>query len=325
MGFKNRLFKYYFPQIAVDGKLKKRGNCNGIVLMYHEVLIDDFDIPAWTILKKTDFEWQMNYLKDNFDVVTIDEATKRVCGLSEGQRPFAVVTFDDGYKGNFDNVLPIMHRLNLPFVVYIATKAIHEESIYWYDEIIGLLNKEDDLHISLGDLEIVIKKTYSNSKKWSLMQNVLSKLKSMPAFERDVEVKKVLDINNAYSVCSGIKMLSSGDLGEMSKSQLVTIGNHTHGHELLDQISSLEIYNTISKANSLIEEWTGVKPEHFAYPNGNYSEYVLDAISAFDFSTLVTTKSGFWDGSHSLMEIPRFGIGRFETKSQFKARLAGFL
>ncbi|WP_190294904.1 polysaccharide deacetylase family protein [Marinobacter sp. R17] len=325
MGVKNRIFKYYFPQKAVDLKQKRRGNCNGIVLMYHEVLEDSIDIPAWTIVKRSNFEWQMKYLRNNFDVVTMDEATKRVCGLSEGQRPFAVVTFDDGYKGNFNNVLPVMNKLSLPFVVYVATKAVSDSSIYWYDKIIGLLDKRDDLFISIEGDDIPIRKSHSNSKRWSLMQKALSKLKSMSASERDIEVKKILDENDARSFSSRIGMLSASDLGAMSKHQLVTIGNHTHGHELLDQISGLEIYNTINKANCLIESWTGIKPKHFAYPNGNYSENVLDALSAFGFSTLVTTKPGIWDGSRSLMEIPRLGIGRFETKSQFKARLAGFL
>jgi len=52
---------------------------------------------------------------------------------------------------------------------------------------------------------------------------------------------------------------------------------------------------------------------------------VIDLIQKAGYETAVTTVSGFWSDKYSAMMIPRFGIGRFDSKGQFKAKTAGYL
>lgn len=140
MGIRSYLFRNHFPQFLVEKAKNYMSPFCGIVLMYHEVLPDEVNLPAWTVVKESVFRWQMSYLQKNFDIVSIDEALKRINQKNLNiKRPFAVITFDDGYRGNFDIVLPIMELMGLPFTIYVATKAIVEENLYWYDQIINLI------------------------------------------------------------------------------------------------------------------------------------------------------------------------------------------
>ena len=70
---KAKLFNM-FPDILYStvGKLKTPRSI--AVLMYHEVLPDDFEVDAWTIVKESDFRRQLQYIVQEFEVISLDRA-----------------------------------------------------------------------------------------------------------------------------------------------------------------------------------------------------------------------------------------------------------
>lgn len=327
MGLKKRLFRYHFPEIVAASAFRRIPSTSGVVLMYHEVLPDDITLPAWTIVRESDFLWQMSYLRSHFDVLSMDQAINRVIENNVSKRPFAVVTFDDGYAGNLNTVLPIMKSLELPFIVYVATKAIIDSKLYWYDQIINLLSEQRDVHISIefNDKieQFVIRQKVSDNTRWKEVQRLLNRLKQLRPEDRD---KIVSNITGEYnSGCSVLEMLTSCDLKRLADSECVTIGSHTHRHELLDTLESGEIRDTLLIAHKYITSITGRQPRHFAYPNGNFNHIVLKHVQEAGYKTAVTTSPGYWTSHNRQLEIPRFGVGRFDSKGQFKAMLSGYL
>lgn len=327
MGIKNRLFQSYFPEFLAALAIRRMPSSSGIVLMYHEVLPDEVTLPAWTVVRESDFKWQMCYLQSHFDVVTMDQALERVTGKSQAKRPFAVVTFDDGYKGNLDVVLPIMESLGMPFLVYVATQAIIENNLYWYDQIINLLSLKEDIQATFeldGKVEeFKIPRHASDDARWVETQRLLSRLKLLSPSDREVAVKCITEGEKVAAAL--LSMVTELDVKRLAQSSCVTIGAHTHRHELLDQLTHDEIMETLQTSNDHITRITGVAPCHFAFPNGNYNKAVIDLIQKAGYETAVTTVSDFWSEKDSAMMIPRFGVGRFDSKRQFKARVSGYL
>jgi peptidoglycan/xylan/chitin deacetylase (PgdA/CDA1 family) len=327
MGLKSRLFRYYLPDIIAAGAIRRIPSSSGIVLMYHEVLPDDVIIPAWTIVRESDFCWQMHYLQKHFDVVTMDEAVERVAGRREAKRPFAVVTFDDGYKGNVDIVLPLMESSGLPFILYAATQAIVEGCLYWYDEIINLLNSQEDVSVNLtwdGQEEhFKIPRHLKENRRWKEVQRLLTRLKAMPPEERERNVRCIA--GEYGGIDSVLEMLNPANLKRLAGSNCVTVGSHTHQHELLDQLAPGDVRETLYTSNEHITRITGSRPKHFSYPNGNFNQLVLCEVQDAGYETAVTTLAGIWSSLNYRLNIPRVGIGRFETREQFKARLSGFI
>ena len=326
MGIRNRLFKYFFPEVLANSAIRRMFMPSGIVLTYHEVLPDEVDLPAWTIVRESDFRRQMNYLQRHFNIVAMDQAFEIVLGKINIRKPFAVVTFDDGYKGNLTTALPIMESMGLPFTVYIATAAIIERRLYWYDNIINLLNIPENVQLTLvfdGGVEYF--RIIRNAKaqcRWEEIQRLLTILKRMPPTQRELEVKRIKEQYD--EIGSALEMLSPEDLKNLSCSNCVTVGSHSHGHELLDQLNSQEISHTLQISNRHIVRITGNAPKHFAYPNGDYNHCVLDLVREAGYETAVTIKSGIWSSRSDLLEIPRLSIGRFDTKYRFRAMLSGY-
>ena len=68
-----------------------------------------------------------------------------------------MVTFDDGYAGNYRVLLPIVKSMNMPVTVFVATKHIQDQSLYWYDRLINALQGEENIslnHLLLGKYRI---------------------------------------------------------------------------------------------------------------------------------------------------------------------------
>jgi peptidoglycan/xylan/chitin deacetylase (PgdA/CDA1 family) len=326
VGINSRLFKYYFPDIFAKTAIRSFSPYSGIVLMYHEVLPDDVALPAWTIVKESDFRWQLNFLKIYFDFVSIDQALERIDRKHNAKRPFAVVTFDDGYKGNFNTVLPIMETLGLPFIVYIATKAIVEEELYWYDRIINLLNIRENLQVKLiwnHQLKTLTIPKNGEDCRWLQVQKILNLLKIMAPEDREQAVSNIVDKHSVN--VSSFGMMNEDEMRQLSYSNCVTIGCHTHGHELLDQLDARAVRETLNIAYGYIKSITGYSPRHFAYPNGNFNNCIINLVRDAGYDSAVTTLPGILSDRNCRMRIPRLSIGRFETKSQFKARVLRFL
>ena len=169
---------------------------SGIVLMYHEVLPDKMALPAWTVVRESEFRWQMSYLLKHFDVVYMDQAIERVSNQRKGKKPFAVVTFDDGYRGNFHTVLPIMKSMGIPFVVYAATQAIVDQKLYWYDHVINLLGARDGIEIEIAQQGGCVRafrlsaSSASDYIRWQQVERILDTLKRMPPEDRQKNIDR---------------------------------------------------------------------------------------------------------------------------------------
>jgi peptidoglycan/xylan/chitin deacetylase (PgdA/CDA1 family) len=60
--------------------------------------------------------------------------------------------------------------------------------------------------------------------------------------------------------------ISWGGLREMADSPLVTIGSHTHRHQLMDRLSASDIDDELDRSIELLGDRAGVEATHFCYP-----------------------------------------------------------
>jgi peptidoglycan/xylan/chitin deacetylase (PgdA/CDA1 family) len=66
--------------------------------------------------------------------------------------------------------------------------------------------------------------------------------------------------------------LSWDQMTEMVETGLVTVGAHTHTHPDLRDVPPSQVEEELERSDAIIEARVGVKPRHFAYPYGFWSE-----------------------------------------------------
>ncbi|MDA1053132.1 MAG: polysaccharide deacetylase family protein [Planctomycetota bacterium] len=97
----------------------RAGNAPVMVIYYHRVA--DHTPNCWTI-SNTQFRREIDWLDANFDLVSLDEAQRRV---REGNtRATVSITFDDGYAENCDQALPLLVSRRIPCTYFVTSHHV---------------------------------------------------------------------------------------------------------------------------------------------------------------------------------------------------------
>ena len=99
-----------------------------IIFCYHR-LVDKIRYPG-TEIKPADFEAQMKALKDRgITVIGMQDFLAWRRGEKNIPPRSAIVTFDDGWKSQYDVAWPIMKKYGYPFTMFIYTEGVRGGSL----------------------------------------------------------------------------------------------------------------------------------------------------------------------------------------------------
>ena len=102
----------------------------GIIVAFHRVCDD---LPEDSLTRTShDFEQFCRFFKTHFDVTTLDDVISR---LEQGRSIAGTlaITFDDGYRGNFEVAAPILRKLELPATFFVITRYLDTDTVAWWD------------------------------------------------------------------------------------------------------------------------------------------------------------------------------------------------
>jgi len=109
---------------------------------------------------------------------------------------------------------------------------------------------------------------------------------------------------------------------EIAKSDLVTIGNHSHSHEYLIDWTNDKIKSDLDTSIKILTKELGYSPKIFSYPFGEYSTDLKKIISELNFRFAFGQHSGVIDPTKDYLELPRFPINeKYGELKRFKSIL----
>jgi peptidoglycan/xylan/chitin deacetylase (PgdA/CDA1 family) len=283
-----------------------------VILMYHHVIdgnVRCIEKNACTHRYIDDFHDEIKLLSKWYEVISIDELMDCLDSEENIEKPKVVVTFDDGYRDNYNNAFPILKKYNVPASIYLVSGVIDTEKELWLERIETLLihtSKVSIDNMDLLDAESVDISTLAKKKDINIRLSRI--LKRMEVESREAAVKSL----EKYLLPDGYlqpsrKMLSWQEVREMMEHD-VTIGAHTVSHPILSQISSADAESEISNSKTQIEKRIGQRVGHFALPNGGMKDFSPDVIRHIQnagFSSNVTTLSGKVGKSTDRFKMPR--------------------
>ena len=104
----------------------------------------------------------------------------------------------------------------------------------------------------------------------------------------------------------------------------VTIGSQTHTHPHMHRLSVERVREEIDLSNQIFLEELGERPELFAYPYGEYSGFVIDAIKDAGFTAAFGQNSGIMHKDEDFFELPRFAFNEdYSALSRLKLAVNG--
>lgn len=263
-----------------------------------------------------------------FDIVSMDKALLR---MQQGgaERPFAVLTFDDGTKDLRDVALPILERHNAPFVSYVATGFADRTARLWWVELEEAIRNLSYVAVEIGG-ERVSMPSATVAEKATAFGELYRYLLAAPEEELlDViaHLMKVAGLSSAKlvdDIC-----LDWAGVEEVAKHPLATIGVHTLTHPRLAKRDAEFARHELAESRRIIEAHISKEARHLAYPVGDRTsagEREFQLAQELGFASAVTTRPGMIFPQHQmqLMALPRLSInGNWQSLDAVEILLSG--
>jgi peptidoglycan/xylan/chitin deacetylase (PgdA/CDA1 family) len=295
----------------------------GVVLMLHEV--QDAAGPALSgaVADRT-LDWMLGWLRrEGWELVSLDEVARRLQDPERASRPFAALTFDDGYRDTLNLALPVLQKHAAPFAVYVPTKAVTRELYSWWLGLRELFLSHDQVEIeSLGLTfrcpDRASKEAALNQVTAAVHQDYAARAGLTPTFER--YRISLPQLNDRF-------FMDEGELHTLSRHPLATVGGHTVSHEALATLGEAPAAAEIAENRRFLQQLLDQPVDHFAYPYGNARacgprEAALAA--AAGYRTAVTTRQSTVRRGHSdPLFLPRIRAPETIRPASFDGRVSG--
>lgn len=284
---------------------------NGIIFMLHSVkkpqdekyIFNEGMYVTDSFLEKIIIEGK----QQGYKFLSLDNILNEISYKSLDK--FIVFTFDDGYKDNLYNALPILEKHKVPFTIYVTTNfPDYKAFIWWYELEKKIMN--------------VSSIKYKNGKKINC-STIKNKLLAFNYFRTEIlncsssELKKTLKIIFGSKIewkkiCKELA-LSWEEIIKLSKMELVTIGAHSVSHPNLSELRSEEVFNELKSSKKIISEKVNKNICHFAYPYGSRLEAgqrEFNIAKEVGYKTATTTRWGniFFSHTNHLFCLPRVSL-----------------
>lgn len=107
--------------------------------------------------------------------------------------------------------------------------------------------------------------------------------------------------------------MTSNQLKEVIKSNLVEIGSHTLNHVDLPSVSSEIAYQEILKSKESLENDYSLRIETFCYPYGYYNDKVIELVKKAGYKAAVSEVVGTTQSKENLFYLSRIRVGGFDS------------
>jgi len=250
-------------------------------------------------LTKAQTRFHVTVLSRWFDFIRLTDLPYR--WAQPTQRPFCLLTFDDGKRSNFTETAPELERLRVPAVFYVTTEPVTTGSCQWFD-------KREQLVKAIGRCPAGLD---------------LQSLKQLPF---DLLMKRLEKACADYNFKPGDE---SDDLRPMSWEEVrslnrrgFTIGAHGLTHAILTREKRKRAFAEIEESLAKATLEVGAPCTTFAFPNGNYNtELVWHAVRC-GASTLMTTDPGWVDERAVLWRLPRVQLFGSASRARIESKIA---
>jgi hypothetical protein len=261
----HRLIKIVIPIFGTYYRLTHsfKRNKNLTVFCFHDVTNQpsEFDDDYGLNVTPEIFEIQLSLIQENFSIITPDD-------LLEDSIPenSALITFDDGFKGFFQNAIPILEKYNIPALIFLNMGAIKGE-IFWAGLLTFLCKTRPDFLEQLKERstgELVNPPFLACSKK---------------------DVECYLENNNEdfkYKVSKYVGNFATvEDLQYASTNKLIYFGNHLFNHYVPLLMTDEELVDSFKKNENLLKKYPNYR-NMFSFPFGQpescFSKKQLDTV-----------------------------------------------
>jgi peptidoglycan/xylan/chitin deacetylase (PgdA/CDA1 family) len=279
-----------------------------VILCYHG--IGESGNPLGVAPTRELFEAQMRFLRENYRVVSLDEACRELNGNVKSE-PGVVITFDDGYRSAYSVAFPILQKYGLPATIYLTVESVETGQVAWYDRVFLAMAvaPSGELHLDLQGLWRFQLNSLLDRLRAAL--EVVAFLRTLPNCQRH-QCSSLLEnqIGLPQNALSS-RVLTWEEIHIMHQAG-ITFGSHTLTHPVVSRLAPQELEHELGASKCLLEKKLGIPVLDFAFPFGKASDCssaALEMLSRCGYRSAVTTVPGVNTPQANPFELRRLQVG----------------
>ncbi|GJD57609.1 polysaccharide deacetylase family protein [Methylobacterium dankookense] len=262
-----------------------------------------------------------------FEIVGLDAVPERLA--APGARPFAVLTFDDGYRDNVAHAAPVLRRHGAPWTLFVTSDFADQRGRLWWVELERAVARLTRIRIPVaaGHLDLPAR---SPEEKARAFAAIYRDLRAGPE-ERLLDTIAALcrEAGFAPGEIAAELCLDWDGLRMLARDPAVTFGAHTISHPMLAKHADGRAAREIADGRARLEAEIGRPVRHLSYPVGDPGsagarEFAI--ARELGFATAVTTRPGHLFAAHAghLHALPRVSVnGCHQSRAALRGLLSG--
>lgn len=282
------------------------------------------------------FRQQIEFMNNNFNIVTMEQVMDAVEGRLELPAKALLLTFDDGYIDNYTFAFPILEEYGVQGSFFIPGKIFTTYQLLDVNKIHYILASAN-IYSLVDDVKKLMDYYRGGEYDYPSTDELFQKY----AVANWLDIKETIFVKRMLQTVLPEKLrniISSSLFGKyvgvseeqlayelyMSEDQIRTmkrhgmfIGIHGYDHYWLGNLPQEQMRQDISKALEVMDEFIDRKRWVMNYPYGNYNSDVLAYIKEKGACAGFTTNVSVAEiGKDSALELPRLDCNDFPPKSE---------
>jgi len=297
-----------------------------LALTYHRIGRPDGGVhdPALWSATQEQFDAQLRFLARHVEVVSGDELP---LALAQRRGRHVALTFDDGYRDNYELAYPVLRAHGLPATFFLTTGFLDRPHVAWWDEISWIVRSSRREAIDAdGWLSAPVRLGAGDRR--AAARALVERYWSLPAARTEPYLDwlaRACATGRADPAAAASTWMTWGMVREMRAGGMA-FGAHSVDHPVLARCTgdaqALEIGGSVAR----VREQLGEPVSLFAYPVGGRGTF--DATTRARLRDAgITHAFSFYGGhrrpgGHDPLDIPRAFVGPAISPARFRARVA---
>jgi peptidoglycan/xylan/chitin deacetylase (PgdA/CDA1 family) len=286
-----------------------------LVFNYHRVgehAAQPWDHTLWSA-SAAGFDAQLAALARNAEVIGPDDVATALRGDCRGRR--VLLTFDDGYRDNFEIAYPLLRRHRLSATFFLVTGFLDRPHVPWWDELAWMVRRARTEVLPAGEW-LANPLPLDTSTHDAAIAALVARYKTLPSERTGAFLDHVATATGSGRCDAGEadELWMTWEMAREMRAGGMAIGGHTATHPVLAQLAPERQAQEIATCASRLEQELGEKMSWFAYPVGSRDTFTDDTQRilrdhgvqlAFSFYGGLGRFSQ-WDP----LDVPRVHVGR---------------
>jgi len=294
---------FYSGLIAVLRFIKRHRHR---IITYHRISADaDPFVPSRSGLYGTPqtFARQMRYLMRHYHVISLADYLESRRTGAELPKYTVIITFDDGFKDNYQHAFAVLTRYGLPASIFLIADTLIDQQPIWLHKFYYLAETIEESRLLTALNEMLSPMPLFESSRQALRQLKHDADRQFKDRALDKIYRSVAEENQAPSL-----YLSLSEIETMQP--LIEFGSHGRSHQVMSALDEKALLEETVVAKDILERRLGRPIRHFAYPFGDqqtFSDATTDVIRQH-YDCALTAVEGFNGKKSDPYRLKRFSI-----------------